>query len=777
MIFVLGILLIPSVFAAPTVNIMTQTQNVLSDSLILYWSDSDAVGVTERRYNIGSQPTDSVGTIASSGVSISGFSSGSNTVWVGARDAAGSWGYDSVVINYLPFITDIGSGLNSRGFWWTSFHNCNADWTNGQYPVPCPGVGMNGGWGVSGCGPGTRYEEIRDIFNYPGGVGGRGQGHFLGPSQTGGTGLQLGGLRNHVWIRFYHYLSDGTEGWPNLGSAEANTQWYWHKILYLFRSGASNYQISDKSTHALVTQYGDQQWRDVNVAPHGNVIGTMHGYGEWVAYEYEYDYANGIYRAWVNDELVSEHTGVGYGAVNSIDFIAVGENIHGTGSSPCFATLYDDIALATPNNNAWVYDSRGNPHIGMLGGSSSAACTDGQTRVCSTGEQGVCSSGIETCSGGAWGSCVRDTAPSSEICTGGLDEDCDGDVDCGDSGCSSHPSCQVAVCGNSAIETGEDCDDGNTVTEVCAYGVNTSCVVCDLNCLNAAGNLSYCGDGICDVTHEDNSTCVLDCNTNCIDLDTDGYGVGCSLGADCNDSNGAVHSSLSCSYDGSSCGAYSLCVASCPAAPAEVCGNGIDEDCSGSDLACSSGQTAYIFDDAFKSGVSVDVGNLIAPSGSNPYLGSQALEINAGGAWSNNRIRGIGIDVNDWSNATLRFYLQSDTDVSYLELNLWADGAQGSSVVLSHTGSASYTLYEIPLTDFVASGSTVEEVMFGSDFDLARIDELLIFEEGSCASVHEADTDCVSGVSFDEVASYLNRWLLGERTIGDFLGAVNFWKS
>ena len=51
---------------------------------------------------------------------------------------------------------------------------------------------------------------------------------------------------------------------------------------------------------------------------------------------------------------------------------------------------------------------------------------------------------------------------------------------------------------------------------------------------------------------------------SCIDNDGDGYGNNCALGIDCNDNNAVIH----------------------PGAT-EVCGNSVDEDCSGSDLACA----------------------------------------------------------------------------------------------------------------------------------------------------------------------------------------------
>jgi formylglycine-generating enzyme required for sulfatase activity len=55
----------------------------------------------------------------------------------------------------------------------------------------------------------------------------------------------------------------------------------------------------------------------------------------------------------------------------------------------------------------------------------------------------------------------------------------------------------VAVCGNGAVETGESCDDGNRVTEACAYAA-LSCTVCDASCQSVAGATAYCGDGVLD---------------------------------------------------------------------------------------------------------------------------------------------------------------------------------------------------------------------------------------------------------------------------------------
>ena len=56
---------------------------------------------------------------------------------------------------------------------------------------------------------------------------------------------------------------------------------------------------------------------------------------------------------------------------------------------------------------------------------------------------------------------------------------------------------------------------------------------------------------------------------------------------DCNDNDNSLNLLKQCSFDGDICGSYQLCVSKCPFRN-EICGNGIDEDCNGADLQCSS---------------------------------------------------------------------------------------------------------------------------------------------------------------------------------------------
>lgn len=88
-----------------------------------------------------------------------------------------------------------------------------------------------------------------------------------------------------------------------------------------------------------------------------------------------------------------------------------------------------------------------------------AECTPGQERSCNTGLPGICAPGTQTCEAGNtnssphWGSCVQNTQSTAEICSNGLDDDCDGSADSADSDCEVIGS----ECGNEVCEQGETC--------------------------------------------------------------------------------------------------------------------------------------------------------------------------------------------------------------------------------------------------------------------------------------------------------------------------------
>ncbi|MBI2898177.1 MAG: hypothetical protein HYY06_31800 [Deltaproteobacteria bacterium] len=84
------------------------------------------------------------------------------------------------------------------------------------------------------------------------------------------------------------------------------------------------------------------------------------------------------------------------------------------------------------------------------------ACQPAAVQVCYSGPEstegvGICRAGQQECAleeDGAqmWGPCKDEVTPATEQCVGGLDDDCDGRVDCDDDDCEGDPICGVEDC-------------------------------------------------------------------------------------------------------------------------------------------------------------------------------------------------------------------------------------------------------------------------------------------------------------------------------------------
>jgi cysteine-rich repeat protein len=168
-------------------------------------------------------------------------------------------------------------------------------------------------------------------------------------------------------------------------------------------------------------------------------------------------------------------------------------------------------------------------------------CSNGATQSCSNSNSyGTCSGGTQTCSAGSWGSCSA-SIPAAEICGDSIDNNCDGTTDEG---------CGVGVCGNEIIEGTETCDDGNTDS---GDGCSATCTVeTDWSCVDEPSVCNpiippvLCGNG------------VINSGETCDDGNTDS-GDGCS--ATC-----TVETDWSCVDEPSVCN---------PIIPPVLCGNGV----------------------------------------------------------------------------------------------------------------------------------------------------------------------------------------------------------
>ena len=192
------------------------------------------------------------------------------------------------------------------------------------------------------------------------------------------------------------------------------------------------------------------------------------------------------------------------------------------------------------------------------------------------------------------------------------------------------------------------------------------------------GPLDYsvvCGDGSCNGV-ENCSNCFEDCG-ECVvlgeDLDLDGF----NSSVDCNDTNENVSVEISCSYNGTDCGSFSLCVSGCPSAPIEVCGNGIDEDCAGSDLVCggdSGSGGSSVGSDGSSDDEKLDVLN---SSGDEDSSGNVGMMFGEGGVVDEEGV----VDGDEW-NLKFGYLVLGELVVAGLGVGVWIWFRVGKSLII-----------------------------------------------------------------------------------------------
>ncbi|MFC2174312.1 archaellin/type IV pilin N-terminal domain-containing protein [archaeon] len=163
-------------------------------------------------------------------------------------------------------------------------------------------------------------------------------------------------------------------------------------------------------------------------------------------------------------------------------------------------------------------------------------CLDADCEGGSCGENGeLCTAGVCLCLGG-----VGNEDPES-TCTGGIDEDCDGNADCADDDCSGDPACQVPV-GGICLDTLCTEPDPNVM-----LGNGGLCGVVATECIAATCDVSgyeFCPDG----WH-----CGQESNFNGCDTEAD-FGIFGAAVIDSGEAPQVLPNCLSaCTFDGATC--------------------------------------------------------------------------------------------------------------------------------------------------------------------------------------------------------------------------------
>lgn len=99
-------------------------------------------------------------------------------------------------------------------------------------------------------------------------------------------------------------------------------------------------------------------------------------------------------------------------------------------------------------------------------GQNPVPCSDSRCGSCTevpANPGSFCCGDLACDSGESCTNCELDCGGGFELCTGGIDEDCDGFVDCDDSDCSADPDCQACTLGQrgDSCASGADCCSGN----------------------------------------------------------------------------------------------------------------------------------------------------------------------------------------------------------------------------------------------------------------------------------------------------------------------------
>ncbi len=224
--------------------------------------------------------------------------------------------------------------------WQTTFNCPEWDQSMGisKSQVNCDGLSGWGSWTTSA----GDKEQITSAANYPGGAGGRGQRHWVGPgtnNNSGGLSLSFPSTLSQVWIRWYMRYQAGFT-WNPLG---------YHKWLYFYGSAGNavpeffNVGVNIWSEHGSNYSSSAATWN--------SVMGGAGSDGQWHQYQVhlkeDTNGSNGIGQIWIDGRLVLDVSNAYYGTGSGWASVTLMSNARTAANPSDYYVDVDDISVST----------------------------------------------------------------------------------------------------------------------------------------------------------------------------------------------------------------------------------------------------------------------------------------------------------------------------------------------------------------------------------------------------------------------------------------------
>lgn len=237
--------------------------------------------------------------------------------------------------------------------------------------------------------------QITTSANNPDGAGGRGYLHWMADERNVHSDVLTARFAptKRLWIRWYSKWEAGM-GWTNQRASKMmylqSSAGIWFYFMIPYTDGTNH---DTDTTGWLLNGYSDDydNLRNSDTGWYTAQGNSVVADGNWDFYEIYMEIndspgvANGIFRTWINGQLVHtvsnydflQHASSGDGYITGVDILANHDIADPPGAATITSEYLDDLAIAKEDFTGFVTDSYGNPMIGPV--------TDGQDpETCST---------------------------------------------------------------------------------------------------------------------------------------------------------------------------------------------------------------------------------------------------------------------------------------------------------------------------------------------------------------------------------------------------------